>query len=466
VHIYHLLALDTTDIIMCGHSNEKTTMMNALVKEAKDTVLEKLLKGTNEDSDDEEDAITAIAEDLLNASSDPELQASHAKPSTKAKGKSKSKGKSAVAFVDEESVTLSAKGGVKPAGSSSQSSTEKTAMEVDSPMAQIINKPVTVDSQQQSPTTGEGNAKQPLSSKAAGKRKAAEVESEDDGEDKSKEGTSALAPPSKKAKKSNARNSRASTAKATKGTTSNKGTTATKGATATKGSTAPMGTKTTKATKPGSRMMQEGAAWAEKRKAAGAASSGMTVVPSTPTPVPRPKTTKTTKATKPGSRMMQLGAAWAEERKAAAAASSGMTVVPSTPTPAPGTSFFFIFHPNKSLIQMIYFRCGYPSPSSAFDDDLSTSRSYCRTFREAVIPSITKHNSCTFFCHACCCYFSSVASHHPAAFWVDPSPHAIVSSAGHVCEPSAKSSSSLWFADEGCCGVAHADAASQVDPRS
>jgi len=103
VHIYHLLGLDTTDIIMRGQSNTKTTMMDALVKEAKDTVLEKILEGQNEEaSPEEEQEIIDLVEKEVESSNDPDLKDKKAKPkkpTEKAKDKGKKKADSAVVDV-------------------------------------------------------------------------------------------------------------------------------------------------------------------------------------------------------------------------------------------------------------------------------------------------------------------------------------------------------------------------------
>ena len=135
VRVYHLLGLDTTDIIMRGQSNTKTTMMDALVKEAKDAVLEKILEGQNEEASlEEEQEIDELAEQEIEASNDPDLKEKKTKPKKptgKAKDEGKKKADSAVVDVPaKEKRKKKADAAVDvPAktGSSSKPSTKKAA---------------------------------------------------------------------------------------------------------------------------------------------------------------------------------------------------------------------------------------------------------------------------------------------------------------------------------------------------
>ncbi|KIM38289.1 hypothetical protein M413DRAFT_12967 [Hebeloma cylindrosporum] len=108
VHVYHLLALNTTDIIMHGHSNEKTTMMNAFVKKAKDNVMETLLKGRqDEEDDDDDDELQKLIDDALaELSQDPEdgAKAKGKKRNTKKPSAKNPKPKAKDQVVDAEGV--------------------------------------------------------------------------------------------------------------------------------------------------------------------------------------------------------------------------------------------------------------------------------------------------------------------------------------------------------------------------
>lgn len=271
-------------------------MMNALVKQAKDTVLEKFLEGTNEETSEEEEAeITKLAQEELNATNDPDLKETKPKPK-KPTGKSKvnsnkSKKKSTEAVVDQEggdNMKVPTKKGANATASSSKASTTKNANDVasSSKASKIIDAPTNVDSEgndsdlplskkftarrivvdsegEEETTIGKGKqpagkGKKPAGSKAGTKRKASDVISDEQAA--SKEVDSTGPPPSKKTKRTDK--------------------------------------KSTKAEKPStSRMMREGAQWKAKKEAEAvaaaafvaaivASSSGTTVAPPVPAPLP------------------------------------------------------------------------------------------------------------------------------------------------------------------------------------
>jgi len=285
VHIYHLLALDTTDIIMCGHSSEKTTMMNALVKEAKDVVLEKFLEARNEEpTEEEEEEVRLLAQEELDACNDKDLKEKKAKPKKRAtkpkvNPKAKDKAKLKASVVDAEggdNMKVPAMKDANAAASSSKSSTQKAASAVapkiidinsdddesDVPIkTKLAARHTVVDSEsQEETTTGKGRqpagkGKQPAGSKRLAKRKLSDIVSDEEASMgvKGKEVEGKSRPPSKKAKRTNPK------------LTSSES----------------------------SRMMREGAAWKAKKDAAAAtaattaaSSSGTTVDPPTPTPLP------------------------------------------------------------------------------------------------------------------------------------------------------------------------------------
>ena len=258
---------------MCGHMNEKMTMMNAFVKQAKDAVLEKFMEGQNEDaSEGEEEEITRLTEEALLATDDTDLKEARAKPK---KGKSKTgkakadpKGKSKAKSVDEEDNDNGkppVKTHVNAAASSSKvskpidkpitvGSDGKEDSGDDVPLKIILGRRTVVNLEDEQEITGKG--KKPAGSKAAAKRKASDVDA--DAEEastnvKGKEAERAVPPPSKKAKP-------AEKAPPSKKAPSKKAKQAEKSST--------------------SRIMQEGPAWADKKKseaaAAAAASSGTT----------------------------------------------------------------------------------------------------------------------------------------------------------------------------------------------
>jgi len=281
-------------------------MMNALVKEAKDTVLEELLRGMNEEpNEEEEEEIARLAQDELNAANDPDLKETKAKPKSKkpagksnpkSKDKAKSKSESVVDKEGINNLKVPAKNGGNAAASSSKASTKKTASAgaSSSKASNIIDAPINVDSEGDDSDTplvkksaarriivdseGEedatiGKGKQPAGSKGSSKRKAPDVvsdEGEASTEVQAKEVESTGPPPSKKAKRADTKKPKAE-----------------------KSST--------------SRMMREGPQWQAKKRADAAAVVAAVI----------------------------------------AASSLGTTIAPPTPAPLPpGTSFFLFFIPN------------------------------------------------------------------------------------------------------------------------
>jgi hypothetical protein len=220
VHIYHLLALDTTDIFMFNHSNEKTTMMNALVKEGKDLVLEALLKPRNEEIDDEEEEeIDQLADEEIDASNDADLigpTAKSKKPAPKVKAKSKAQANVNEGAGDEEGSTdRPKKSRARPSTKKTVASSSKTSKraakpieidldddEPDIPLAKVTARGIVIDLDGDEDTST-GKGKQKAGSSGHAKRKAAQLGPDE--EDTSAEGIKRvereLPPPSKKTKK-------------------------------------------------------------------------------------------------------------------------------------------------------------------------------------------------------------------------------------------------------------------------